>query len=102
MRNARDQGNLFGEGLACRYLALMRANANPDDPEVNDHMRRSRDVLLEGGCELEAARTLVAWGQLGLRRGDPDARDRLNRAIRTFQDAGLPWEVEYVSGLLRQ
>jgi class 3 adenylate cyclase/tetratricopeptide (TPR) repeat protein len=100
VRQAQELGNIFGEGMAWRYLALALAGQDPDDPRIDQHMRRSVDLLTSGECQLEAARTLVAWGDLGLKRRDPDAPARLREALRIFEQAELSWEVDYVQGLL--
>ena len=62
-------------------------------------MRESRDLLLRGGCTLEAARTNVAWGEWLQQHGDPNANERLDDALRTFQEAGLASEVAYINSL---
>jgi hypothetical protein len=68
---ARRRGDLFGEG-----------------------------VLSDGGSVLEEARTQAAWGEIQLKRGDPDGKDRLRDALRTFEDAGLTWEVARIRPLI--
>jgi hypothetical protein len=57
-------------------------------------------VLLRGGCVLEEARTQAAWGELQLKRGDPDGKDRLRDALRTFEAAGLTWETNRIRPLI--
>jgi hypothetical protein len=91
---ARRRGDLFAEGLAVRALAQVLAERNAADPQVDEYMRRSRDLLESGGCKLEAARTLVEWGRVGLQRNDPDACDRIKSAGRIFEASGLSWELD--------
>jgi tetratricopeptide (TPR) repeat protein len=98
---AQQRGDVFGEGLALRIEGQALAAAGHAEPrEVDDLMRRSRDVLSRGGCVLEEARTQAAWGELQLKRGDPDGKDRLRDALRTFEAAGLTWETDRIRPLI--
>ena len=98
---ARKRGDVFGEGLAVRILAQTLAATDPDKGNTVDNlMRQSRDMLSGGGCVLEEARTQAAWGELQLKRGNLDGKDRLRDALRTFEGAGLTWEASRIRPLI--
>ncbi len=97
---ARTCGDVFGEGVGLRILAQALAARDPSDEEIDKLMRESRDALSKGGCELELARTLSAWGWVQLQRGNLDGRDRLLSALTTFETAGLTWEAARIRPLI--
>jgi hypothetical protein len=107
MAFAQERGDIFTEGLAWRVLGRVAAAQRPGTSEEIDRcMRRSRELLEAGGCYVEAARTLVEWGKLGLSRSDANANeranasDRLKDAARIFEVMQLTWEVDRIRPLL--
>jgi hypothetical protein len=97
---ASKRGDVFGEGIGLRIRAQALAASDPNNEEIDTLMRASRDALAKGGCELELARTLSAWGFLQLQRGNLDGKDRLLTAYRTFESAGLSWEAARIRALI--
>jgi tetratricopeptide (TPR) repeat protein len=97
---AANRGDVFGEGIARRIKGQALADDDPNNEEIDTLMRASRDALTKGGCELELARTLSAWGYIQLQRGNMDGKDRLLSALRTFESAGLTWEAARIRPLI--
>jgi hypothetical protein len=93
---AQQRQDMFAEALARRYLACALAARDPNDEQIDAHMRRSRALFLEGGCPVESARTLVRWGKISRQRGDPEAEDRIARAEEIFAQHGMTWEVDWM------
>jgi tetratricopeptide (TPR) repeat protein len=102
LAQARD--GLQCQGWAQRVLGEAIAAMKPTRwEEVESHMAASLHALEEGNARPEAARTLVAWGNLCRERGDLQAaRQHFEQAVAILEKTDLTAELEKARGLLAE
>lgn len=99
---ARAGGGIFAMGIADRAWGIALASLTPARPEEADmHFAASLQAFEAGENRMEAARTQVAWGQVGSKQGNRKAvRDRFEAAAAQFEKSGAVRELEELRGLI--
>ena len=95
---SKAQGGLFSGGIAQRLWAQALSAQNlPQTADIKQHLEQSEELLMQGGCVLELARTHIAHGEVCFKLQEwSSARSYLSVAYNRLLQCGLDKEAARV------